>query len=834
MSMNKAIFVLVPFAFAAWTPLRPALGQNPDHPIITEVYTDPVGLNDGPVGRDPSSAHQEFIEIYLPPASSLRASLNKDALNLTFYEVEGDDTSSGLSLVNYRFDLPTFDLDLSNGTTAGAVARPAGGVIVLGWVDYVGDPPTALAGTPSSRVALINGGVTSTSGYTFIAINGNHFGATTNFPSVLAESLIDVPSETRSGIVQNGSGVYLLMNRDSSGYVELFDDKHVPGGSSADPRLPQGNVLTSAATLDAFASNDHSLFDVFAQPYNSPTGDDIDLETVLPRGGAFSRLAAQVPEIDVTSVAPGMANGYARLFPDVAKTTENGTSGDDDPVADALNAYRHVRNGGPFYPSPGYVALTDSAPRLSAVGDAVQVSSLLAQTTRSVAILSANIGGDFPIDIAAVPGPSSDPTAVSFTSGAAASNVTGQMLALPKVGITAEAGAADGAAASSTISITASNANGGDPAVESPLQTVTASATVLNPTRGLDAQGRPLQTTVFLAIQPVFASPAANELLDTDLGAFVSANLGGAAQDTSGNGPLLIDPTSDLSDPATVLPLVKEFPSENFLYINPPGPPGRLDFAQTVLQSAEMLSGADTYIDSVTGSGDAVRAISLNMPDTITFGGTFSPSEVVHFSDSVGLVGSANSALTNVTTTRGFELALIDADVRFNGSFESGNTDDFGIVVEVLDTEPGSPVVAGEFVFLSFSGGLQGADVDTLGPPPGTDVLANIIYLDLDNLHSVLGIRTLERILLIDSADQGPEVDIIELFTLNPIVGGPTPCPGDLDGDRDVDLSDLAVLLSNFGTPSGATPNDGDIDGDGDVDLTDLAVMLSAFGATCP
>ena len=67
-----------------------AFGQVPNHPIITEMYFDPPGLNDGPVGRDPGNRHQEYIEIYLPPASALRPGLNKDALRLTFYEVEGD------------------------------------------------------------------------------------------------------------------------------------------------------------------------------------------------------------------------------------------------------------------------------------------------------------------------------------------------------------------------------------------------------------------------------------------------------------------------------------------------------------------------------------------------------------------------------------------------------------------------------------------------------------------------------------------------------------------------------------------------------------------------
>lgn len=57
-------------------------------------------------------------------------------------------------------------------------------------------------------------------------------------------------------------------------------------------------------------------------------------------------------------------------------------------------------------------------------------------------------------------------------------------------------------------------------------------------------------------------------------------------------------------------------------------------------------------------------------------------------------------------------------------------------------------------------------------------------------------------------------------------------CEGDLNGDLNVDLQDLAVLLVNFGMVNGG-PQEGDINGDGIVDLADLSLMLFSFGTLC-
>lgn len=80
--------------------------------------------------------------------------------------------------------------------------------------------------------------------------------------------------------------------------------------------------------------------------------------------------------------------------------------------------------------------------------------------------------------------------------------------------------------------------------------------------------------------------------------------------------------------------------------------------------------------------------------------------------------------------------------------------------------------------------------------------------------------------------DFTPIGDVI--YTANQTIpAGGAPCPGDVDGNNVVDVTDLGTLLGNFGTASGASREDGDLSGDGAVDVTDLGELLSNFGATC-
>jgi hypothetical protein len=68
----------------------------------------------------------------------------------------------------------------------------------------------------------------------------------------------------------------------------------------------------------------------------------------------------------------------------------------------------------------------------------------------------------------------------------------------------------------------------------------------------------------------------------------------------------------------------------------------------------------------------------------------------------------------------------------------------------------------------------------------------------------------------------------LDAFDISEIQCG---CRGDLNGDGRTDLTDLGILLADFGCAAPG-PCAGDLDGDGDTDLADLGILLADFGCT--
>jgi hypothetical protein len=54
-----------------------------------------------------------------------------------------------------------------------------------------------------------------------------------------------------------------------------------------------------------------------------------------------------------------------------------------------------------------------------------------------------------------------------------------------------------------------------------------------------------------------------------------------------------------------------------------------------------------------------------------------------------------------------------------------------------------------------------------------------------------------------------------------------------VNGDSQIDQADLTIALDNLGRMGDASYGDGDLTGDGNVDLNDLAQLLNEFGGHC-
>jgi hypothetical protein len=126
-------------------------------------------------------------------------------------------------------------------------------------------------------------------------------------------------------------------------------------------------------------------------------------------------------------------------------------------------------------------------------------------------------------------------------------------------------------------------------------------------------------------------------------------------------------------------------------------------------------------------------------------------------------------------------------------------------------------LVAGETVIAE--------DNNELVPPLG-GFETSVITADIGPSHPELGEPLKIKLWLIE----GPQAnfDNVQLFEGEV---GPVGTPGDLDGDGDVDGSDLGTLLSGWGECQGSCAAcEGDLNGDCQVDGGDLGILLANWG----
>ncbi|MFN0135754.1 MAG: hypothetical protein ACKVS9_06505 [Phycisphaerae bacterium] len=161
------------------------------------------------------------------------------------------------------------------------------------------------------------------------------------------------------------------------------------------------------------------------------------------------------------------------------------------------------------------------------------------------------------------------------------------------------------------------------------------------------------------------------------------------------------------------------------------------------------------------------------------------------------------------------------SDPDFNGSFDPGSLPFDGVIM-YPPTWGGDPD-AGDPQLIVHGKPGHPAEIRVLGE---NGLPIEVLGLGLMSAEAI-------TVPLSRPLAHGDQIQIVDLQINMGSVRLIIPCPGDVDGDNDVDLSDLSRLLANFGVAEGAERENGDLDGDGDVDLTDLSRLLSVFGSSC-
>ncbi len=307
-----------------------------------------------------------------------------------------------------------------------------------------------------------------------------------------------------------------------------------------------------------------------------------------------------------------------------------------------------------------------------------------------------------------------------------------------------------------------------------------------------------------------------------------------------GQGGFLPAVLYDLAAGATGLAVMRESAGKHAILVSHAGS-GMISIFRPatgggLITPPQMITVGGTPIDLVSADfdsdGKADIAVVDHFADRVQIwlrdGGGF------RFAGSIG-VGSRPTKIIAADVTSDGRIDLITANsnsgsITILENFGGGNFNTYATVG--VGVHPGLPLV----IDLD-----QDGRMDLVVPLTGESAMAVVRNEGAGAFtRSTLGLEwRSESVLAMDIDDDGrPDLIAASRITgagavfrnlTEPAVGV---CPGDINGDLYVNLSDFSILAVNFG--AGVPSNTrGDVNGDGRVDLADFSILAVHFGSVC-
>lgn len=173
-------------------------------------------------------------------------------------------------------------------------------------------------------------------------------------------------------------------------------------------------------------------------------------------------------------------------------------------------------------------------------------------------------------------------------------------------------------------------------------------------------------------------------------------------------------------------------------------------------------------------------------------------------------------------------------DLRVPAEIDATEAIDFGVVEQFASASAILHVANAGDVALWTGGGVSDLHYSIESPagfsapegpfvePPGGGANAHTVTMDTSKPGHIAG-----AMLVYSDAPDEP----VRVVMLSGFVKAPVSCPGDANGDGEVNFADINIVLSNYNGSGQGLP--GDLDGDGDVDFADLNLVLANYGASC-